>query len=154
MPSPMLAGAPKKLDDVGKSWQYITFELSDQLYGVKITSIQEIRQWTKASVLPDQPYYGRGVLNIRGKVVPVYDLQVRLGNKIIDVIDSQVVLILSINGLSVGVLVDAVSDIISINASELRAVPDGPWTISNLAAHDNRMITLLDFHVLFASPIS
>ena len=138
--------------------QFIAFELGEQYYGVEITVVREIRQWFATAELPDQPSFGRGVLDIRGEIVPVYDLRARLGGCRTDVTDDHMVLILSIAGRSLGMLVDAVSEIISIGPGELRPVPDGsraiePGTLTNLAVYGDRMIALLDCSVLFAKPI-
>ena len=153
--------APSDTEAIGTpgaadSKQYIAFELGEQFYGVEITTVREIRQWSATADLPDQPHYGRGVLDIRGEVVPVYDLRARLGGAIVDVTDSHVVLILWIDGRNVGVLVDSVFDIISINAGDLRPVPDGICTIeastvTNLAALGDRMVALIDCSMLFGA---
>ncbi len=134
--------------------QYIAFELGDQFYGVEITSVREIRQWSPTTELPNQPYYGRGVLDIRGEIVPVYDLRARFGGPVADVTDSHVVLIVSIDDKSIGILVDAVSDIIDLSAADMRPVPEGARetdhdTVTSLANHGNRMIALLDLPALF-----
>ena len=134
--------------------QFIAFELGDQFYGVEITMVREIRQWTPTAELPDQPLYGRGVLDIRGQIVAVYDLRARLGGPIVEVTDSHMVLILTIGDRSLGILVDAVTEIITITPAELRPVPEGtgsvePGTVTNLAAHGDRMIALLDCMALF-----
>jgi purine-binding chemotaxis protein CheW len=134
--------------------QYIAFELGDQFYGVEITSVREIRQWSPTTELPNQPHYGRGVLDIRGEVVPVYDLRARFGGPMVDVTDSHVVLIVSIDDKSIGILVDVVSDIIDVSAADLRPVPEGAReaeheTVTSLANHGDRMIALLDLSALF-----
>ncbi len=154
---------PGRIDDGGgqieaQTRQFIAFELGEQFYGVEITVVREIRQWVATAELPDQPSFGRGVLDIRGEIVPVYDLRARLGGNRTDVTDDHMVLILTIGGRSLGILVDAVSEIISIGPGELRPVPDGsravePGTLTNLAVYGEKMIALLDCSVLFAAPI-
>jgi purine-binding chemotaxis protein CheW len=134
--------------------QYIAFELGDQFYGVEITSVREIRQWSPTTELPNQPSYGRGVLDIRGEIVPVYDLRARFGGPVVDVTDSHVVLIVSIDDRSTGILVDTVSDIIDLGAADMRPVPEGAReaeheTVTSLANHGDRMIALLDLSALF-----
>ncbi len=136
------------------SQQYVAFELGNQFYGVEITSVREIRQWSPTTELPNQPHYGRGVLDIRGEVVPVYDLRARFGSPVIDVNENHVVLIASIDDRSIGILVDAVSDIIDLGAADMRPVPEGARetdheTVTSLANHGNRMIALLDLPALF-----
>ena len=134
--------------------QYVAFELGDQYYGVEITSVREIRQWSPTTELPNQPHYGRGVLDIRGEVIPVYDLRARFGGPMVDVTDSHVVLIVSIDDRSIGILVDTVSDIIDLSTADMRPVPEGARveeheTVTCLANHGDRMIALLDLSALF-----
>ncbi len=134
--------------------QYVAFELGDQFYGVEITSVREIRQWSPTTELPNQPHYGRGVLDIRGEVVPVYDLRARFGGPMVEVNESHVVLIVSIDDNSIGILVDTVSDIIDVSAADMRPVPEGAReaeheTVTSLANQGNRMIALLDLSALF-----
>ncbi len=134
--------------------QYVAFELGNQFYGVEITSVREIRQWSPTTELPNQPHYGRGVLDIRGEVVPVYDLRARFGGSVVDVTESHVVLIVSVDDKSIGILFDAVSDIIDLSAADMRPVPEGARvaeyeTVTSLANHGNRMIALLDLAALF-----
>ena len=88
--------------------------------------MREIRQWSPTTELPNQPHYGRGVLDIRGEVVPVYDLRARFGGPVVDVTDSHVVLIVSIDDRSIGILVDTASDIIDLTTADSRPVPAGP----------------------------
>ena len=147
------SGSERNLAEV-PTRQYIAFDLGDQLFGVEITVVREIRQWTPTAEMPDQPSYGRGVLDIRGEIVPIYDLQARLGGPVAEVSDSHMVLILSIGTRNLGILVDAVSEIISIGPTELRPLPDGAGSVeagsvTNLAAHGDRMIALLDCKALF-----
>ena len=151
---------PSNQDSAGNQalagdWQqYIAFELDDQFFGVEITSVREIRQWSPATELPNQPHYGRGVLDIRGEIVPVYDLRARFGGPVVNVTESHVVLIVSIDDRSLGIVVDAVSDIIDVKTADLRPVPEGAreaehGTVTSLANHNGRMIALLDLSVLF-----
>ena len=88
--------------------QYVTFAVGDRLFGIDIMSVGEIRQWTPATPLPHQPGWNRGVLNLRGAIVPVHDLRARLGGELTDPTPSHVVVIASIKDQSVGILVDAV----------------------------------------------
>lgn len=138
-----------------KEWkQYVTFTNDDRSYGVEITRVREIRQWSPISELPNQPHYTRGVLNIRGEVIPVHDLRARLGGGLTDTSDSHVVVVVNIGDQNVGILVDAVSDIIDVNAEEVRSVPSGAQNgrdeaVSGLVNKDDHMIALLDLELLF-----
>ncbi len=138
----------------GEVTQYVTFALGDRLFGVDIMSVDEIRQWTSATPLPHQPEWNRGVLNLRGAIVPVHDLRARLGGKLTEPTPSHVVVIASIRGQSVGILVDAVSDILTIRAEQIRPLPPNVCevdesTISGLVSTGDSMVALLDLNLLF-----
>ncbi len=134
--------------------QYVTFTVGDRSFGVDIMSVGEIRQWTSATPLPHQPKWNRGVLNLRGTIVPVHDLRARLGGDLTDPTPSHVVVIASIGGQSVGILVDAVSDILAVRAEQIRALPPNvsevdDSTISGLVSTGDSMVALLDLDCLF-----
>ncbi len=134
--------------------QYVTFLVGDRLYGVEITLVREIKQWTPTTALPNQPHYTRGVLNLRGTIVPVHDLRVRFGGMLTEATENHVVVIASIGEQSVGILVDAVSDILTITPEEVRPIPSGARemdldSISGLVTSDDQMIALLDLVRLF-----
>ena len=134
--------------------QYVTFAVGDRLFGVDIMSVCEIRQWTTATPLPHQPDWNRGVLNLRGAIVPVHDLRARFGGSLTETTPSHVVVIASIRGQSVGILVDAVSDILTVGAGDIRALPPDVsetdhTTINGLVAMGDKMVALLDLDRLF-----
>ena len=134
--------------------QYVTFAVGDRSFGVDIMSVCEIRQWTSATPLPHQPEWNRGVLNLRGAIVPVHDLRARLGGELTEPTPSHVVVIASIRGQSVGILVDAVSDILTVRAEQIRPLPPNvsdvdESTISGLVSTDDSMVALLDLDRLF-----
>ncbi len=136
--------------------QYVTFTVGEREYGIEIMLVREIRQWTPTTELPNQPRHGRGVIDIRGEVVPVQDLRVRFGGAPTEVTDSHAILIVSVRGRSIGILVDSVSDIVYINADEIRPVPEGARvadhaTISGLAQQDGGMVALLNIPALFGA---
>ena len=137
--------------------QYVTFAVGDQSFGIDIMSVCEIRQWVLATPLPHQPKWNRGVLNLRGTIVPVHDLRARLGGELTEPTPSHVVVIASIRGQSVGILVDAVSDILTVRAEQIRPLPPNvsdadESTISGLVSAGDSMVALLDLDRLFPSP--
>lgn len=146
-----------KAAETGSSFgQYVTFAVGDRLFGVDIMSVCEIRQWTTATPLPKQPSYNRGVLNLRGAIVPVHDLRARFGGALTEATPSHVVVITSIRGQMVGILVDAVSDILIVRADEIRPLPQNvadvdETTISGLVSAGESMVALLDLNRLFPS---
>lgn len=136
------------------SLQFVTFLVDDHAYGVDIKLVREIKQWSTTTSLPNQPVHTRGVLNLRGTIVPVHDLRARFGGALTDATETHVVVIVWIGSKTVGILVDAVSDIISIPAEEIRAVPSGQSVgdmsmLSGLVHTDSGMVALLDLNTLF-----
>ncbi|SET43340.1 chemotaxis protein CheW [Oceanicella actignis] len=136
--------------------QYVTFMVGDRTYGVDIVSVREIKQWTPATMLPNQPAYTRGVLNLRGTIVPVHDLRARFGGPLTEATDTHVVVIVWIGQQTIGILVDAVSDIITVSPDDVRPVPAGVGgadekAISGLVNTEAGLVSLLDLEGLFAA---
>ncbi len=143
-------------EDDARHNQYVTFLVGDRIYGVDIVQVREIKQWSPTTALPNQPPYTRGVLNLRGTIVPVHDLRARFGGPLTEATDTNVIVIVWIGEQTVGVLVDAVSDIVSASADEVRPVPlnsqDGKIAaISGLVSTENDMVALLDLQGLFSN---
>jgi purine-binding chemotaxis protein CheW len=133
--------------------QYLTFFLADEEYGVDILRVQEIRGWETVTRIPNAPAFVKGVLNLRGAIVPVLDLRQRFGMRVQDYHKDTVVIVLRVaNDLGIrnmGVVVDAVSDVLNAGASDISETPQfgaGVATeyISGLASADGDMIMLLD----------
>lgn len=109
------------------SRQYLTFLLQEQEYGLELLTIKEIQGYTPVTPIPNVPHYVRGVMNLRGTVLPVVDLRMRFGLPLRDYDKFTVVLIAMISGKMVGLLVDAVSDVLTVESDQLRPAPDfGP----------------------------
>ena len=128
--------------------QLITFQLGDQVLGVDIMAIREIRAWSPATPLPNVPPHIRGVVNLRGVVLPVLDLRYRLGWGTTDPTARHVIIVVRIGEQLQGIIVDAVNDIVSIHSDDLKPVPDmdAPETarfLDGLATIDERMILVL-----------
>lgn len=139
--------------------QYVTFLVGDRTYGVDIVRVREIKQWTPTTALPNQHEYTRGVLNLRGTVVPVHDLRARFGGPLTETTENHVVVIAWIADQTVGILVDAVSDIVTVDTDEIRPVPqsanmDHNSSISGLVSNDDDMVALLDLDTIFATQSS
>ena len=134
--------------------QYVSFLIDEELYGVDVQAVREIRKWSPVTRLPGQPYYARGVLNIRGEALPVHDLRARFGGGETDATELNVVVIVNLGQSSVGLLVDAVSDIIDVNASDISDVPEGAredhdGAITGLVPREDKMLALVDVAKLF-----
>ena len=105
-----------KHDTMADEDQYLTFRLNDQNYGIPILEVQEIKGWDEVTPIPNSPVYIRGVLNLRGTIVPIIDLRLRFGLQERDYDDFTVIIIVNIRDRLAGLVVDSVSDV--INASE------------------------------------
>lgn len=135
--------------DTSKPLELLTFQLANQEYSLDIMSVREIRGWTRTTPLPHAPKYMKGVINLRGTVLPVMDLSQRLGLKPREHTDRNVIIVVSHEDTMTGLLVDAVSDIIALTADDLQPPPDlhgntGPNVVSALTLIEERMIRVLD----------
>jgi len=129
--------------------ELLSFRLGEEEYSVDIMSVREIRGWTRATPLPHAPAYVRGVINLRGTVLPVVDLSVRLGMAPVKGDARNVIIVVQMGAQTAGLLVDAVSDILNLPRSELQPPPDLAADsthnyISALTIVEGRMIRVLD----------
>lgn len=137
--------------------QYVTFTVGDEEYGVNILAVREIRGWTQESRLPNLPAYVRGVINLRGIIIPIFDLRARFGGGPTQVTPRHVVVVIQVGERTRGILVDAISDILAIDHSAIKPPPDmetglvDAEYLSGLYTADNRMVTLLSVERLFAA---
>jgi len=141
------------------SAQYMTFTLADEVYGVDILRVQEIRGWETVTRIPNSPSYVKGVINLRGAIVPIFDLRERFNLPVQEYTKDTVVIVLRVstahNTRIMGVVVDAVSDVLSAKAAEIGTTPDFGGTvstefISGLASAGGKMIMLLDVDKLLS----
>jgi purine-binding chemotaxis protein CheW len=138
----------KIASDGARSIEFIAFRLGAQEFCVDIMSVREIRGWTPATALPHAPPYVRGVINLRGAVLPIVDLAERLGFPPAEGGARQVIIVTQIGRQLVGLLVDAVSDILTLPADAIQATPDVAADtvrtfIHGILALDGRMIGLI-----------
>lgn len=141
-----------KIDGNG---QYVTFSCNDRHYGVDIMGVREIRSWSPTTQLPDQPQGACGVLDIRGEVVQVFDLGLLVGDGQTGVTDGHVVLVVSLESQTVGILVDAVSDIIEVDVKDIRTPPKSgahaKGVVAGLAKREETIVTILNIARLLES---
>jgi purine-binding chemotaxis protein CheW len=143
--------------DTQEPCQFVTFLVDGNAYGVDINVVREIRQWSPTTPLPNQKLEVRGVLNLRGTIVPVHDLRARFSGSQTEATENHVIVMLAVGGKTIGILVDAVSDIMGTSVDEIKAVPtertggDGQ-VIKGLVSSGNEMIALLDIGELFPAP--
>ena len=136
--------------------QLISFAIGDDQYGVDIMAVREIKGWTEITHLPRQPDYVRGVLNLRGVIVPIIDLRCRFGQGQTEATAMHIVIIVQIGARQVGLLADRVLDIVSQDASQIQPVPKIAQRsriefLSGLVTVDGAMIALIDLPNLLNS---
>ena len=138
--------------------ELMVFRLGSQEFCIDIMSVRDIRGWTLATILPHSPSYVRGVINLRGLVLPVVDLAARLGFTAIEATARSVIIVTQFEQKSVGLLVDAVSDIVTVAKSDIQKTPD---VVSDLAqsfvmgviAVEGRMISLVGLNNLLPQTV-
>lgn len=133
--------------------EIIAFRCDEQEYGVDIMSVREIRGWTNATALPHSPPYVRGVTNLRGAVLPVVDLNLRLGGGQVEPESRHVVIVVQVEDKLIGLLVDAVSDILTVQLDSLQETPEiasdtARSFVHHVVAIDTRMIRLISLETI------
>ena len=137
--SPSAAGLGREL---------ISFRIGAQEFCVDIMSVREIRGWTPATALPQAPAFVRGVINLRGAVLPIVDLGARLGLGAADPTARHVIIVAQVEKQIVGLLVDAVSDILTVSDDMIQPTPDVASEmvrnfVRGLLAIDGRMVSFI-----------
>ncbi len=136
--------------------EFLAFTLASEEYGVDILAVQEIRGYDTVTRVPDAPDYIKGVINLRGTIVPVIDLRLkfRLGEARYDAFT--VMIVLNLGGKVVGVVVDGVSDVVPLASEQVRPTPEfgaavDTRYISGIGTINDRMLILLDIESLVLS---
>lgn len=133
--------------------ELLSFQVGDHEYSVNIMSVREIRGWTRATSLPYAPSYVHGVINLRGTVLPVIDLAKRLGLEAEEPSERSVIIVVDYEGRTMGVRVDAVSDILSVSTSVMQSPPEmladeTEGFVRALIIIDERMVRVLDLEAV------
>lgn len=129
--------------------QFLTFRLDGQDYGISILKIQEIKGWDKITPIPNSPAYVKGVLNLRGVIVPVIDLRLRFCLNEAERDIFTVIIVANVGGRLAGIVVDAVSDVINVDPEQLCEAPEYEGQqnrefIKGLAQVEGKLLVLLD----------
>lgn len=135
------------------SSEFISFAIGGEQYGVDIMAVREIKEWSGCTQLPHQPDYMRGVLNLRGVMIPVVDLRCRFGEGLTDATPMHIVIVVQVGGKTVGLLADQVLDIIEVDGGQIQPVPQVSRDrrtdfLSGLVTVDTAMIALIDLNRL------
>jgi purine-binding chemotaxis protein CheW len=136
--------------------EFLTFALGSEEYGVDILKVKEIRGYDAVTRLPDAPDYIKGVINLRGTIVPVVDMRLKFRLERAEYTALTVMIVLNVADRVVGMVVDSVSDVVQLRAEQVRAVPEIGATIdrqflTGIGTLDERMLILFDIERLMAS---
>jgi purine-binding chemotaxis protein CheW len=137
--------------------EFLTFTLGAEEYGVEILKVQEIRGYDTVTRIPDAPDFIKGVINLRGTIVPVVDMRLKFRLGKADYNALTVMIILTVAGRVVGMVVDGVSDVVALTAEQVRPAPEfgaavGAQFLTGIGTLDSRMLILLDIEKLMTSP--
>jgi purine-binding chemotaxis protein CheW len=136
--------------------EFLAFKLGAEEYGIDILRVQEIRSYEEPTRIANAPAFIKGVVNLRGVIVPIVDMRLRFNLESVNYDSFTVVIVLNIGHRVVGMVVDAVSDVITLTPEQLRPVPEFSSAIASdhllaIGAVDQRMLILVDIEKLMSS---
>ncbi|ULO07708.1 purine-binding chemotaxis protein CheW [Paenibacillus sp. 19GGS1-52] len=113
-----------ELEEDTQKGKFLTFTMGEDCYGIEINHVREIIGIQPITQVPDQPEYLRGIINLRGKIIPVMDIRLRFGKTFRDYNDRTCIIVVDIENISLGLIVDGVSEVLSIPDTEIVAPPE------------------------------
>ncbi len=138
--------------------QFLTFTLDDQEFGIEILRVQEIKNFTRVTPIPNMPSCIKGVMNLRGTIVPIVDLRIRFDMPTTQYSQFTVIIVVNVGTRIMGLVVDAVSDVLNVESNAIEPTPDlgsiNISFISGLAKSGDRLVTLLDIEQLLNDQVS
>ena len=151
----MMQGAAAGEDDLVAS-EFLTFTLGSEEYAIDILKVQEIRGYEAPTLIANAPPFIKGVINLRGIIVPIVDLRIKFNLGKVEYTPFTVVIILNIAGRVIGAVVDSVSDVLSLTSAQVRQAPDFSGSfdtkyILGLASIEQRMLIVTDIERLMTS---
>ncbi len=138
--------------------EFLTFRLGAEEYGIDILRVQEIRSFEEPTRIANAPSFIKGVVNLRGVIVPVVDLRIKLGCEKVEYNSFTVVIVLNIKGRVVGAVVDSVSDVLELARDSIKPAPEMSSSavdtvfVTGIASVGERMLILMDIESLMSSP--
>ncbi|MCH4890793.1 purine-binding chemotaxis protein CheW [Acidaminobacter sp. JC074] len=139
------------LEDTMKG-KYLIFSLDEENYGLDICYVTEIVGIQPITVVPELPEFVKGIINLRGDIIPVMDARVKFGKSELEYNDRTCIVVIDVNQLLIGIIVDAVRDVLSIDDDQIVPPPmvggDGRKYIKNIAKHENKVILVIDCEAL------
>ncbi|HEX3743920.1 MAG TPA: chemotaxis protein CheW [Bryobacteraceae bacterium] len=147
--------APSQISYTADLQQYLSFALGDEQYGIEILRVQEIKGYSGITPIPNTPAHIRGVMNLRGTVIPVVDLRARFNLETRAYDKFTVIIVVTVGARIIGLVVDAVSDVLDISRTDIRPAPElghrqDMHFISGMVHVGERLVVLLDIATLLA----
>ncbi len=151
-----LSGVDRLAAAAAERQEFLTFTLGKEEYGIEILKVQEIRSYEAVTTIANAPEFIKGVVNLRGTIVPIVDMRIKFNLGTPEYTDFTVVIILNVAGRVVGMVVDSVSDVISLAPEQIRPTPDFSTSfdvkyITGLGTVDKRMLILVDIEKLMSA---
>lgn len=149
-----MAANPNSLNEAGEPLEIIAFRINEQEFCMRTTSIREIRGWSPVTPIPQAPSDMLGVINLRGSVIPIVDLRRKLGMGATDANERSAIIVGEVHDMVVGMLVDRVSDILTVSSAQVQPVPEISTSFDKsfaegIIATENGMICFLNLQRLF-----
>lgn len=135
--------------------QFLTFQLGEELYGVDILRVQEIKGYTAVTKIPNTPAHIKGVLNLRGTIVPIVELRTKFGMETIDYTMFTVIIVVVVREKIMGLVVDAVSDVLNIDRKDIQPAPQFGASVdvsflNGIGKSGDKLVALLDMDRLLS----
>lgn len=144
------------LEEDTQTGRFLTFLLGNETYGIEIRCVTEIVGIQAITEMPETPVYIKGIINLRGLIIPLLDVRLRFGKEPRDYDDRTCVIVIDLNGVSVGLIVDSVSEVLTIpseDIAELPALNNGQKSgyVKNIGKLDGCVVLLLDYEKLLSA---
>lgn len=150
---PATRSAPQEREH-GLAREFLTFQVGHEHYGVQIEKVREIRRWEPTTSIANSPAFVKGVINLRGAIVPIVDMRAKLRSGAPECGELTAVIVLEVAGALTGVAVDAVAEVVSLDAAAIRPPPDvalfSTHCILGFGTHEQRLLILLDIEKLLS----
>ncbi len=154
--SPAAMGVDVAQDALGAQ-EFLTFTLGEEEYAIDILRVQEIRGYDAVTRIANTPHFIKGVINLRGTIVPIVDLRLKFNLSDVTYSEFTVVIILSVAERVIGIVVDSVSDVITLGAEQVKPAPQFSSSVEGdhlkgIGTVDDRMLIIIDIERLLLSP--